>query len=161
MRIAGIVRDSIVDGVGVRDVIFTQGCPHHCEGCHNPQSWDFYGGYEMSIPDILTELKDSSNNITISGGEPLFQISELLMLVKSIHITYGKSIWIYTGCTYEGIPPKFIENLALWCDVLVDGKYEKDKKDNTLLFRGSSNQRLIDLPKSVKENQVVLWEETT
>lgn len=161
MRIAGIVRDSIVDGVGIRDVIFTQGCPHHCEGCHNPQTWDKNGGYEMSIPDILAELKGSSNDITISGGEPLAQFNELLSLVKSISIVFGKRIWIYTGFTYENIAKSKIDQLALWCDVLVDGKYEKDKKDNTLLFRGSSNQRIIDLPKSVKENRVVLWEEIT
>jgi anaerobic ribonucleoside-triphosphate reductase activating protein len=162
MRIAGIVRDSIVNGVGIRDVIFTQGCPHHCEGCHNSQTWDFNDGAEVTLTYLLEELSNSSNNVTISGGEPLSQFSELIPLIKLIHRKQNKTVWLYTGHKYEHLSEFFWKHLAeIGVEVVVDGKYEKDKKDTTLLFRGSSNQRLIDLPKSIKENRVVLWEEIT
>lgn len=159
MRIAGIVRDSIVDGVGIRDVIFFQGCLHRCKGCHNPQSWSYTDGTEMSLDDVLNELKNSSNDVTISGGEPLFQILELYSLLESMNKTQGKRFWLYTGYCYEKLPPQLIINLSKYVDVLVDGKFVEELKDSNLLFRGSANQRLIDLPKSVNENKIVLWED--
>lgn len=159
MRIAGIVRDSIVDGVGVRDVIFVQGCSHRCKGCHNKQTWNYNGGEHWFVGNIVNELSDSSNDITISGGEPLDQYASLLELVKMIRRTTKKRIWVYTGNTINEPITKVYRKLAPYVDVIVDGKFIEELKDPNLLFRGSSNQRLIDLPKSVKENRIVLWEE--
>ena len=159
MLIAGIVRDSIVDGVGIRDVIFFQGCLHRCKGCHNPQSWSYTEGTEMSVDEILDELKNSSNDVTISGGEPLFQISDVCNLIERLSKIQNKRCWLYTGYCYETLPPQLIINLSKYVDVLVDGKFVEELKDPNLRFRGSSNQRLIDLPKSVKANKIILWED--
>ena len=158
MRIAGIVRDSIVDGEGIRDVVFTQGCSHKCKGCHNQQTWDYGGGEHWFVGDIVKELANSSNNVTISGGEPFDQYESLYRLVEELS-KQNKSIWIYTGNTikdYLGTPYR---RLAPYVDVIVDGRFVEKMKDPNLLFRGSSNQRLIDLKKSVKANKIVLWEE--
>lgn len=162
MRVAGVVRDSIVDGVGIRDVIFLQGCPHHCKGCHNPTTWNYDGGEELSIEEILDTLSNSSNDITISGGEPLEQFNELLYLLEAIRKTTDKRVWLYTGYVfnYELCSDIYVLNLlSNYVDVLVDGRFEEDKKDPNLLFRGSSNQRLIDLPKSIEKEKIVEWED--
>ena len=158
MRIAGIQRDSITNGVGIRDVIFMQGCSHHCKGCHNPQTWDYDSGEIYLTGRILRELKDSPNNITISGGEPFDQYNALYRLVVAIKKATGKSIWIYTGNTVD-ISKSTYRRLAPYVDVIVDGRYVEKLKDSELVFRGSSNQRIIDLPKSVKANKIVEWED--
>lgn len=157
MRIAGIVRDSIVDGVGVRDVIFVQGCGKQCKGCHNPDTWDYNGGHHRFIGDIVKELDDSSNDVTISGGEPLDQFNDLLELCRMLWEA-GKNIWIYTGNVVD--PTKSVyKQLARYVDVIVDGRFVEDKKDCNLLFRGSSNQRLINLPLSVILGEIIEWED--
>lgn len=157
MRIAGIVRDSIVDGLGIRDVIFFQGCSHHCKGCHNQQTWDYDGGEHRFLGSIVRELSESTNDVTISGGEPLDQAKDLIELVKELK-QQGKNIWLYTGNTVN--PTKRIYYvLSRYVDVIVDGRFVEELKDPDLLFRGSSNQRIIDLPKSVEEGRIVLWEE--
>ena len=161
MRIAGIVRDSIVDGIGIRDTIFFQGCPHRCKGCHNPQTWDYDGGEEISITEILDVLSNSSNDITISGGEPLEQFDELLNLLEAIRKTTNKRVWLYTGYVFDFKLSSNIYALNLlsnYVDVLIDGKFIESLKGN-YQFKGSDNQRLIDLPRSVKENKIILWEE--
>ena len=157
MRIAGIVRDSIVDGEGIRDVVFFQGCPHHCEGCHNSQTWDYNGGTVYTAAQIVEELSESSNDITISGGEPLTQWNALIRLLQLIRSTTTKRVWLYTGNRVT-LNKGLYRYLAKYVDVIVDGKYMKDLRDTNLLFRGSSNQRIIDLPKSIKANRIVLWE---
>ena len=160
MRIAGVVRDSIVDGVGIRDVIFTQGCPHHCKGCHNPNTWNGEGGYEIRPQELEELLCNSSNGITISGGEPLEQFDELTLMIYGFAKQQNKSVWLYTGYEFEQVEPyiwRMLANCGL--EVVVDGQFHEDKKDPNLLFRGSSNQRLIDLPRSVRENKIILWEE--
>ena len=154
MRIAGIQRDSITNGIGVRDVIFLQGCSHKCRGCQNPQTWDYNGGEHRFVGDVVKELSDSSNNVTISGGEPLNQYASLVSLCKQLN-KQGKSIWVYTGHTVDPTKPIY-SVLAEYVDVIVDGRFVLELKDSNLLFRGSSNQRLIDLPKSVKERRIVL-----
>lgn len=160
MRVAGIVRDSIVDGIGLRDVIFLQGCGHRCEGCHNLETWDRESGYALSPKEASLILKNSSNDITISGGEPLLQYTELLQLMCYItHYNPKKRFWLYTGFRYEEIPPHMWMKLSQYVDVVVDGRFEIDKKDPNLLFRGSSNQRLVDLKKSIACGKVVDWEE--
>lgn len=159
MKIAGIITNSVVNGIGIRDVIFLQGCEHHCKGCHNPQTWNIHGGKDISTDEIMNTLQYSTNDITISGGEPLLQALPLLAMMADIHETTGKRFWLYTGFRYEEIPMYVLITLSKFTDVLVDGRFELDKKDLTLQFRGSSNQRLIDLPKSVRENEIILWEE--
>lgn len=154
MRIAGIVRDSIVDGIGIRDVIFVQGCGHHCKGCHNPHTWNYNGGEHWFVGDIVEELSDSSNDVTISGGEPLDQFASLVSLVKQLN-KQGKRIWLYTGNTLTAPISKPYRMLAPYVDVIVDGKFIEECKNLDLMFRGSTNQRIIDLPKSVKENRIV------
>lgn len=157
MRIAGIVRDSIVDGTGVRDVVFFQGCGKRCKGCHNPDTWDYQGGCHRFIGDVVEELSDSSNDITISGGEPIDQFDDLLELCRQLKEA-GKRIWVYTGNVVD--PTKRIyQRLAEYVDVIVDGRFIEDKKDCNLLFRGSSNQRLINLPLSVVLGKIVELEE--
>jgi anaerobic ribonucleoside-triphosphate reductase activating protein len=157
MRIAGIVRDSIVDGIGVRDVVFVQGCGKRCKGCHNPDTWDYMGGCHRFLGDIVNELADSSHDVTISGGEPLDQFDDLLELCRMLSEA-GKNIWVYTGNVVDPNKSIYIQ-LARYVDVIVDGRFVEDKKDCNLLFRGSSNQRLINLPLSVALGEIIEWED--
>ena len=157
MRIAGIVRDSIVNGPGVRDVVFFQGCGKRCKGCHNPETWDYMGGCHRFMGDVINELAESDNDVTISGGEPFDQIEDLVEFSRRLK-AMGKNVWVYTGNVVE--PTKFVYRvLAQYVDVIVDGRFVEELKDSNLLFRGSSNQRIIDLPKSVEAEEIVLWEE--
>lgn len=159
MRVAGIIRNSVVNGIGIRDVIFLQGCEHYCKGCHNPETWSKEDGVELDIYELANQLKDSKNHMTISGGEPLLQYSEVLRLMNLLNRSKGTRFWLYTGFKYDEIPPEYLEELAKYVDVLVDGQFELEKKDLTLRFRGSSNQRLIDLPRSVANKKVIEWVE--
>lgn len=157
MYLAGIQRDSIVDGIGIRDVIFFQGCDHHCEGCHNPETWakeppNKWVGWEY----VLDELKDTPNNITFSGGEPLIQWNDMVMLGRNFK-KLGKTVWCYTGFTYEDLPHQLKAELATAIDVLVDGKFIKELADKSLLFRGSSNQRIILVQSSLDQLKTVEW----
>lgn len=158
LRIAGIVRDSVVDGEGIRDVIFLQGCCHKCKGCHNPQTWDLNGGEHRYSYDVLVELINSTNDITISGGEPLLQFESLLNFLELVKLCTDKRVWMYTGCTVDPTKDTWVI-LSKYVDVVIDGKYVEELRDTNLRFRGSSNQRIIDLPKSVEEQRIVLWED--
>lgn len=162
---APLQSDSVVDGFGIRTVIWTQGCSHNCPFCQNPQTHDFNGGAEFELEDIFRELDELKNQdgITLSGGDPLFQIdavTEISKYAKSI----GLNVWCYTGFTYEKIMemsktnPKYLEFLK-YIDVLVDGKFEIEKKSLDCLFRGSTNQRLIDMKETLKQNKVILLKE--
>ena len=161
MRIAGIQKDSITNGTGIRDVIFLQGCPHHCVGCHNPQTWNPDGGTEMTLDEIMLELKDSSHNVTISGGEPFQDRNQLISLVEKINEYFPtKTIWIYTGYKLEELNPWVLAFLSMRnVEVIVDGRYVEEWKSPELRFRGSSNQRLIDLQRSYREDKIILWED--
>lgn len=162
IRIAGEQSESIVDGPGIRYVIFTQGCPHHCEGCHNPETHDFSSGKVVSIKDLINDIKKYSymTGLTISGGEPFAQASAILELIKEFKKIFPKkNIIIYTGYTIEELANKndqnIIEILSL-TDFLVDGKFVKSLRDLTLKFRGSSNQRFINLKKTFEEKKIVI-----
>ncbi len=164
---APLQRDSVVDGYGIRTVIWTQGCSHNCPFCQNPQTHDFNGGEEYELDDIFKEIDElpvTQNGITFSGGDPLFQIDPVLEIAKYAKLK-GLNIWCYTGFTYEEViklskkNPKYLEFLKN-IDVLVDGKFINKLKDLNLLFRGSSNQRLIDVAKTLKSKKVVVLEET-
>ena len=157
MRVLGYLPNSIVDGVGIRQVFFLSGCPHHCKGCHNPQSWNPSGGEHYTVEEIVTKALSSPYDVTFSGGDPLYQLTELNAVMSLIKPNRG--IWVYTGYTWEEI----IENEALksvlqHIDVLVDGRFEEDKRNTELVFRGSENQRIIDVQKSLEANEIVLWE---
>ena len=160
MRVAGVIRDSLVNGEGIRDVLFVQGCPHHCKGCHNMNTWSIDGGKKLTTQELVDTFKDSPNNITISGGEPFDQWCEMLDFmywIRAIH--HDKRFWIYTGYKYEQIK-WIVENYFLsYVDVIVDGEYIEDMKKPNCLYRGSSNQRLIDVRKTVENGNIVLWEE--
>ncbi|MGG0239932.1 anaerobic ribonucleoside-triphosphate reductase activating protein [Bacillus rhizoplanae] len=148
MRVMNIIHDSVVDGEGLRTVVFFAGCPHRCFGCHNPQSWNICNGTEMTKAEIIKEIeKNPLTDVTFSGGDPFFQATEIKVIAKAVK-KMKKNLWIYTGYTLEEIQNSrnndMIE-LLQYADVLVDGRFELEKRDLTLPFRGSSNQRIIRL----------------
>ena len=151
LRLAGVIHDSIVDGEGVRDVLFLQGCKRACKGCHNPSTWNVNGGTEVSLETLLIALTSTSNPITISGGEPLLQFESLL---EFLYLLKRNDCWLYTGYTFEELPDSVIHGLAPYVKVLVDGAYDETQKGD-YLFRGSANQRLIDLRKSIVKERIV------
>ncbi len=165
LRISGIVRESIVDGPGLRYVVFVQGCPHGCPGCHNPHTHDFSGGEEADQSRILEEIRENPllSGVTFSGGEPFCQPEALVRLGREIK-AMGKHLMVYSGYTYEELlklgntRPAVLELLRL-SDILVDGLYLEQERDLTLLFCGSRNQRLIDLKKTRECGKVSLYQE--
>ena len=147
IRVAGIVRESIVDGEGIRLAVFTQGCPHKCLGCHNPETWSIFGGKTMYTDEILSMLSSNPilSGITLTGGEPFMQIEACADLAKATH-EMGKTVWVYTGYTLEHLQSNHrTMDLLEHTDVLVDGPFILEKKTLDLPFRGSSNQRIIPL----------------
>ena len=157
IRIMGIVDDSIVDGPGLRLAVFTQGCPHHCPGCHNPQSHDFNGGKLMDTDEIIEKMDDDPllDGITLTGGEPFAQPAACAELARQAHAR-GLNVWCYTGYTFEALLDDREKRALLdQVDVLVDGRFELDKRSLELKFRGSSNQRIIDVKKSLGTDEVV------
>lgn len=159
IRIAGTVADSIVDGPGLRYALFTQGCPHHCPGCHNPQTHDPNGGYEVDVDDILKEIASDPllDGVTFSGGDPLMQPEPLAIIANEVH-KLGLSVIVYTGYSWERIQS---ERRGDWnrlltnVDVLVDGPFVQSLHDWKLKFRGSSNQRFVDVKRSLAEGKLV------
>ena len=160
LRIAGTVNDSIVDGPGIRFTVFTQGCPHNCKGCHNPETHDFNGGKDVDTADLLEKIKANPllDGVTFSGGEPFMQADILADFAAEIK-ALGLNIITYTGFTFEELYVNRDKNgwgkLLEATDYLIDGKYEIEKKDWTIKFRGSSNQRYVDCQKSLTEGKVV------
>lgn len=148
IRVLDIVEGTSVDGPGLRTSVYFSGCPHKCTGCHNPESWDIAKGKKMSIDTIIKIIAKNDFNVTFSGGDPLMQIENLTILAKRIKEELNKNIWCYTGYTWEQITANAqFSELLDHVDVIVDGRYEKEKRDISLLFRGSSNQRIIDVKK--------------
>ncbi len=158
IKIAGLVNDSITDGVGIRFVVFVQGCPHRCDGCHNQHTQDFAGGSYMEDGEILEKIKNNPllDGVTLSGGEPFAQAEKLLWLAKEIK-KLNLHLVIYTGYVFENL--KEIQGayeLLKYADVLVDGPFVKNLRDYTLKFKGSSNQRIIDVQKTLQSGKVEL-----
>ena len=157
IRIAALVNDSIVDGPGLRYAVYTQGCLHHCKGCHNPQTHDINGGYETDTEDIWREISENPllSGITFSGGDPLLQPRPLAELAKKA-VEEGLSVWCYTGWVWEDLLRKNdpdIMALLNEIDVLVDGPFLSEQRTLELPFRGSKNQRLIDVQRSLKSGR--------
>ena len=160
LRVAGTVDDSVVDGDGLRFAIFVQGCPRRCRGCQNPETHDFNGGYLTSTDELLAEIKKNPllTGVTFSGGEPFAQPGPLACLAQACH-ALGLDVWSYTGYTLEALQHKHdpkIDSLLAEIDVLVDGDYQEELRDLTLCFRGSRNQRVIDMQKTRKQRRIVL-----
>ena len=161
MRIASTMSDSIVDGPGLRFTVFTQGCPHSCPGCHNPETHDPAGGREAAVEELAEQMGGNplTDGLTLSGGDPFLQAEECARLAALAH-GQGKNVWTYTGYTWEILTaagrPDW-DALLAETDVLVDGPFVAARKSYGALFRGSTNQRLIDVPASRAAGRVVLW----
>lgn len=159
-----IQEDSIVDGEGIRAVIWTQGCAHKCPGCHNPQTHSFDDGFELDIEEVKEEIDElvGQDGVTFSGGDPFYQVEACLELAKYIK-SKKMNIWCYTGFTYESLislsknNPKIKEFLKT-IDVLIDGPFILEQKSLDCAFRGSKNQRIIDTRESLKNKKVCLVE---
>ena len=157
---ADLQTDSIVDGVGIRTVIWTQGCSHNCPFCHNPGTHDFNSGELVPIQEVIARIENLSgqDGITFSGGDPMFQPGPCYEIAKKVH-EFGMNVWTYTGFTYEELlksKNKDILNFLSEIDVLIDGKFDINKKSLDLSYRGSSNQRIIDVQESLKQNKVII-----
>lgn len=154
IRILDILEETMADGPGLRTSIYCAGCAHHCPGCHNPQSWDFMGGREVSVDEILEVIKaDEFSDVTFSGGDPLYQVEAFTELARRIKEETGKNIWCYTGFTYEEILADARLSMILpYIDTLVDGPFVAELRDPDLHFRGSSNQRIIHLTSQDDDN---------
>ncbi len=165
IRLSGIVPESIVDGVGIRMVVFVQGCPHRCKGCHNPQTHEFDGGFESDTDDVILQMLQNPllDGVTLSGGEPFCQAEALVRIAQSAHEN-GLNVWTYSGYTYEELSEiashnQNVKQLLKETDVLVDGRFLLEERSWSTRFRGSSNQRLIDVPESLQSNHVILFTE--
>ena len=160
LSILDIVEDTTVDGPGFRTTVYCAGCPNRCPGCHNPQSWDIANGNVMEVADILDViLSDPFADVTFSGGDPMFQPQGFTELAKAIKQQSGKNIWCYTGYLFEDIVKNPLQRALLeQVDVLVDGRYIEALRDEQLRFRGSSNQRIIDVQASLEQGKVVVMD---
>lgn len=168
IRIAGIEKESIVDGEGFRYAIFTQGCNHHCQGCHNPETWDFDNGELIDDNSIINEVLSNPllDGVTLSGGDPFFQAKELINLCKTLK-EHNISIWAYTGFVFDEFIKfkkhepcderinKDMIKLLKYIDVVVDGPFILNQRSLELLHKGSTNQQIIDVKKSLKKNDTV------
>ncbi len=165
VRLAGIIQESVVDGPGIRIAIFMQGCLHNCLNCHNPKTWDLNGGkeYDLDYIDDIIKNNPYTDGITITGGDPFYQLDALNEILKLINDKYKLNTIVYTGFAYEELlemisEHKVVLDILKKIDILIDGKFDYERRDLSLLYRGSSNQRVIDVKKSLRENKVVTTE---
>ena len=175
LSIIDIIEDTTVDGPGFRTAIYAAGCPNKCPGCHNPESWDIHKGKKVRTEEIVEKvLADEFANVTFSGGDPMFQPEGFTEVAKAIKEKSQKTIWCYTGYKFEDLiknpaqaallsyiemgktKPAVLRLLRL-ADTLVDGRYVEELRDLTLEFRGSSNQRLIDVQASLNKKEIVTY----
>ncbi|MGN0219266.1 MAG: anaerobic ribonucleoside-triphosphate reductase activating protein [Muribaculaceae bacterium] len=159
LRVVDIVDGTSVDGPGLRTSIYFAGCDHRCPGCHNPSTWPHDAGRDMSISEIIARIDDNGFNVTFSGGDPLYQADKVAVLAEEIKRRLGKTVWCYTGFTYDELAegPEDVRRLLRAVDVLVDGPFVEALRDTSLLFRGSANQRLIDVRATVEAGHIVDW----
>ena len=159
IRVLDIKYGTSVDGVGLRTSIYCAGCENRCVGCHNPQSWNEQGGEVVEVEELFRLIEDADMNVTFTGGDPMFRPEGFTRLAQMIKSQTSKTIWCYTGYRFEDILRHPARRALLeWCDVLVDGRYEEAERDLSLHFRGSRNQRIIDVQKSLQTDAVVLME---
>lgn len=158
IRILDIKYGTSVDGIGLRTSLYCAGCVNRCPGCHNPQSWDEQGGQPIDVDELLRLIIDADMNVTFTGGDPMLHPDGFIALAQKIRQQTDKTIWCYTGYRYEELllhPTR--RQLVELCDVLVDGPYIEAERDLTLYFRGSRNQRLIDVKRSLESQEVKEW----
>ena len=158
LRVISIIDGTSVDGPGLRTSIYLAGCSHHCPECHNPGTWSADAGTDMAYADLLSRIDENDFDVTFSGGDPLFQAERLLPLLRAVHES-GRNVWLYTGYTFEQVlsSPRLSAVLP-YIDVMVDGRFEIAKRDVSLHFRGSSNQRLVDVRQSLAEGRAVEYQ---
>ena len=157
IRILSIKYGTSVDGIGLRTSLYCAGCENHCPGCHNPQSWDEDGGEAISVDELYTRIVDADMNVTFTGGDPMFHPEGFIALAKLIKRNTNKTIWCYTGYRFEELlthPTR--RQLVELCDVIVDGRYIEAERDLSLHFRGSRNQRIIDVKASLAGDVVLV-----
>ena len=158
LDLSGIVSDSIVDGPGIRTTIFCQGCPHHCPGCHNPETWDFGCGTQVPVEDLVDVVRSNPlcRGVTFSGGEPFAQAAGFAKLAKLLK-EKGYEVASYSGYTFEELLEGSEEQKALLAaiDILIDGPFLMAEKSLEIAFRGSRNQRILDVKKSLAEGRAV------
>jgi len=164
MRIAGLIQDSIVDGPGLRFTVFVQGCDMHCDGCHNPDALDLTGGIELTVEEIISQMLSNplTDGLTLTGGEPFLQAADCTQIAAAARLA-GKNVWVYSGMRFEELVEKAendaaVRDLLETTDVLVDGRFEVSARSLSMKWRGSGNQRLIDVQKSLAENKNILLE---
>ena len=160
ISILEIVEDTTVDGPGFRTSVYSSGCPHRCPGCHNPQSWDIDNGHPVETEEILKIiLTDPFADVTFTGGDPMFQPQGFAELAQAIRENSNKNIWCYTGYRFEDLLQNPAQKALLeQIDVLVDGRFIDALKDDELRFRGSSNQRIIDVQASLEKGETVVMD---
>ena len=159
LRVLRVVEGTSVDGPGLRTSVYVAGCPHHCTGCHNPQSWDPQGGNAMSVDALLQQIACNEAPLTLTGGDPLAQPEAVLELVSRAKDELGLNIWCYTGYTWPQVAERAdLARIMHYIDVLVDSPFVLAERDTTLRFRGSRNQRLIDVPRTLATGRIVEWE---
>ena len=158
MRVLRIVEGTSVDGPSLRTSIYVAGCRHACPLCHNPQSWDFDGGVARSLDSIMRIIAYNEAPVTLTGGDPLYQPVAVRKLVHRIKNELGYNVWCFTGFTWEEIvaDPELADTIRE-VDVVVEGRFVNDLRDTSLLFRGSSNQRIVDVKKSIESHQLIEW----
>lgn len=150
IRVLDIKYGTSVDGTGLRTSIYCAGCVHHCTGCHNPQSWSEEGGESVSVDELFRLIVDADMNVTFTGGDPMLHPEGFIELAHMIKENTGKTIWCYTGYRFEELVQHPLRReLARLCDVIVDGRYVEQERDLSLHFRGSRNQRVIDVARSL------------
>lgn len=166
VRLSGIAYESLVNGPGMRRVFFSQGCKHNCEGCFNPDTHDFNGGEELDMDSLIEDTLSNPmiKGVTFSGGDPLERALEFSYMAKAFKKA-GLNVWCYTGYTFEYIIENmklnnFLKELIENIDVLVDGRFELSKKDDSLRFRGSKNQRIVDVKRSLEKEEIVILDLT-
>jgi anaerobic ribonucleoside-triphosphate reductase activating protein len=159
IRILDIKYGTSVDGVGLRTSLYCAGCENCCPGCHNPQSWNENGGEAVSVDELFSRIVEADMNVTFTGGDPMFHPEGFIQLAQMIKEQTDKTIWCYTGYRFEDLLVHPLRRkLVELCDVIVDGRYIEAERDLSLHFRGSRNQRIIDVPNSLRFNKVYLIE---
>ena len=158
LRVLHVVEGTSVDGPGLRTSIYLAGCSHHCPGCHNPESWDMNGGEERTLDELMDIIAYNEAPVTFSGGDPLAQAQPLALLINRIKQELGYNVWCYTGYTWQQVmqQPQLMA-VVRQLDVLVDSPFLLAERDTKLRFRGSRNQRLIDVQATLAQGHIVEW----
>ena len=158
LRVLHVVEGTSVDGPGLRTSIYLAGCSHHCPGCHNPESWDMNGGEERTLDELMDIIAYNEAPVTFSGGDPLAQAQPLTLLINRIKQELGYNVWCYTGYTWQQVTqqPQLMA-VVRQLDVLVDSPFLLAERDTKLRFRGSRNQRLIDVQSTLAQGHIVEW----